>query len=352
MAKANKSSTVPPAMQDKFDRITTLTDAFAKQHLNAEYAELIRFATAALCRKRPSPLLSGKEATWACGITHAIGMANFLFDSTQKPHIGASELYKAFGIAASTGQGKSKIIRDTLKIGQMDPEWCLPSRVADNPMTWMMMVNGLIIDARSLPRPLQEIAYAQGVIPYIPDAQGRPIETPIEAPIEAPIENLTTSTETTNALYTFEVYLVDGPMTEKFIKKNKVISRTIVIPGSQTLADLHKILFQAFDREEEHLYEFQIGGTGPYDPETQRYGLPMTMNNDFEEGKPPKDVTQSPISSIGLVVDQAFGYWFDFGDDWRHQINLIAIDPNIPKGKYPKITDRKGSSPPQYADFD
>ena len=131
MAKANKSSTVPPAMQSKFEGITQLTDAFAKQHLNAEYAELIRFATAALCRKRPSPLLSGKEATWACGITHAIGMANFLFDSTQKPHIGASELYKAFGIAASTGQGKSKIIRDTLKISQMDPEWCLPSRVAD-----------------------------------------------------------------------------------------------------------------------------------------------------------------------------------------------------------------------------
>lgn len=58
-------------MQDKFDRITTLTDAFAKQHLKKEYAELIRLATAALCRKRPSPLLTGKDATWACGITHA-----------------------------------------------------------------------------------------------------------------------------------------------------------------------------------------------------------------------------------------------------------------------------------------
>ncbi len=85
MAKAKKSSTVPASMQEKYDRITTLTDAFAHQHLNQEYAELIRQATAELCRKRPSPLASGKEATWACGVTHAIGTANFLFDKTHPP---------------------------------------------------------------------------------------------------------------------------------------------------------------------------------------------------------------------------------------------------------------------------
>lgn len=176
MAKAKKSATAPPAMQEKFDRITALTDAFAQQYLNSEYAELIRLATAALCRKRPSPLLTGKAETWACGITHAIGMVNFVFDSSQNPHVSASEIYKAFGIASSTGQGKSKIVRDALKMSQMDPNWCLPSRVADNPMIWMVMVNGFIMDARSAPRPIQEIAFANGLIPYIPDAQGNPIE--------------------------------------------------------------------------------------------------------------------------------------------------------------------------------
>jgi hypothetical protein len=38
----------------------------------------------------------------------------------------------------------------------------------DNPITWMVTVNGLIMDARSLPRPLQEEAYRKGLIPYIP----------------------------------------------------------------------------------------------------------------------------------------------------------------------------------------
>ena len=79
MAKTKKSENVPKAMQKKFNGIVAITDNFAKQHLNDEYAQIIRFATAALCRKRPSPLVKGREKTWACGITHAIGMVNFLF---------------------------------------------------------------------------------------------------------------------------------------------------------------------------------------------------------------------------------------------------------------------------------
>ena len=44
------------------------------------------------------------------------------------------------------------------------------------------------------------------------------------------------------------------------------------------------------------------------------------------------------------------GYWFDFGDDWWHQINMEGIEEKVPKGKYPKVTKKVGKSPPQYAD--
>jgi hypothetical protein len=103
MAKSRKSEDVPKAMEEKFNSIVALTDEFAQRHLNQEYARLIRQATAALCRKRPSPLEKGQAKTWACGVTHAVGMVNFLFDSSQNPHISATELYQAFGVAASTG---------------------------------------------------------------------------------------------------------------------------------------------------------------------------------------------------------------------------------------------------------
>lgn len=148
-------------------------------------------------------------------------------------------------------------------------------------------------------------------------------------------------------LYTLEVFIIGGQVTEKFAKRNPVISRTINIQGDQTLEDLHHAIFKAFDRWEHHMYEFQFG-KGPNDPNGKRYVLPMAFENG--ERNVAGDVAQTTIDSLDLKVDQAFGYWFDFGDDWWHQINVLAIDDKMPKGKYPKVVKRVGKSPPQYAD--
>lgn len=64
-----------------------MTDAFCREFLNDEYAELCRKLAAALARKRPSPLLRGKPKTWACGIVRTIGWVNYLDDPSQKPHL-------------------------------------------------------------------------------------------------------------------------------------------------------------------------------------------------------------------------------------------------------------------------
>jgi hypothetical protein len=160
---------VPKQMQGKFEEITNLTDAFCSQYLNAEYAEMSSQLAAALCRKRPSPLATGQAKSWACGIVHALGMVNFLFDSSQTPHIKSSQLYQAFGVAESTGQAKSKQIRDLMDMYQMDPNWCLPSMIESNPMVWMISVDGFILDARQAPRAIQEEAFRKGLIPYLPE---------------------------------------------------------------------------------------------------------------------------------------------------------------------------------------
>jgi hypothetical protein len=80
-------------------------------------------------------------------------------------------------------------------------------------------------------------------------------------------------------VYTLETFLIGGPVTQKFAKKNPVVSRTILIRGDQTLEDLHQALFDAYGREEEHMYEFQLGGQGPMDPKAKRYVLPMAFGN-------------------------------------------------------------------------
>jgi hypothetical protein len=59
-------------------------------------------------------------------------------------------------------------IRKLLRIPRFAPEWTLPSRIDQNPMAWMIQVNGLIMDARHAPREVQEEAFRKGFIPYIP----------------------------------------------------------------------------------------------------------------------------------------------------------------------------------------
>ena len=168
MSKHSTSQQVPKDMQARFDEITQVTDTFSQAYLNDEYASLCRQLTATLCRKRPSPLSQGKVATWACGIVHALGTVNFLFDASQTPYVPASQIASYFGLSPSTMQAKSKQIRDLLGLYQMDPNWTLPSKIDENLLAWMIQVNGLVIDARYAPREIQEEAFRKGLIPYIP----------------------------------------------------------------------------------------------------------------------------------------------------------------------------------------
>ncbi len=148
--------------------LVAMTDSFCKKFLNEEYAELCRKLVLTLARKRPSPLLQGRLETWACGIVRTIGWVNHLDDRSQTPHLKLPFIDRAFGVAESTGQGKSKTIRNMLKIRNFDHRWTLPSQMDENPIIWMIEVNGFLIDIRSARRELQVMAYEKGLIPYIP----------------------------------------------------------------------------------------------------------------------------------------------------------------------------------------
>jgi Plasmid pRiA4b ORF-3-like protein len=153
-------------------------------------------------------------------------------------------------------------------------------------------------------------------------------------------------------LYALEVFITSGPVTQKFAKKNPVMSRTIEIRGDQTLEDLHLAIFEAFDRDDNHMYEFQFGGTSPDDPRAKRYSLSALYENASGLDKLAGDVTQTTLDALKLKAGGMFGYWFDFGDDWRHQLNVLSITKNATKNRYPKVIKRVGQSPPQYVDLD
>jgi hypothetical protein len=156
-------------------------------------------------------------------------------------------------------------------------------------------------------------------------------------------------------LYTLDVELVAGRTTEEFDDENPTVSRAIQIRGDQTLEDLHWAIFDAFDRFDEHLCEFQFGSR-PQGRKNKRYVLPMDMEDPWLGfGGPeetPEDLTRTTIESLGLRRRRRFWYWFDFGDDWWHRIEVVDVDDTVPRGKFPKVVKRVGKSPPQYPGWD
>ncbi len=153
-------------------------------------------------------------------------------------------------------------------------------------------------------------------------------------------------------LLTLKVLLVDGLVTEDFVRDNPIVSRTIKIRGSQTLEKLHNAIFDAFDREDEHLYKFEFS-TGPRDTDVVTYVLPSMLDESMPTNMGDRaDVTKTRVGSLKLEVGQTFYYMFDYGDGWGHQIDVLATDEEASKGRYPKVTERVGDSPPQYVEWD
>ena len=122
-----KSIRVPNTMKDRYKEIIDFTDKYSSDFLNDEYAHSIRLVTAALCRKKSSPLIKGKTHVWACAVIHAVGMVNFLFDKNNQPFVRALELYEHFDVSSSNGSAKSKQIRDLLDMYPLCDKWVLPS---------------------------------------------------------------------------------------------------------------------------------------------------------------------------------------------------------------------------------
>src|SRR6266545_4043407 len=137
-------------MRTTAEEVIALTDKVCADLLDEEYAGLARQVTARLARKRPSPLQSGRAATWAGGVVSALGQVNFLFDRSTEPYVAHDDLADAFGLSKST------------------LEFLRAERIDDNPMIWFIEVNGLPFDARELPVEIQVEAYLKGIIPYVP----------------------------------------------------------------------------------------------------------------------------------------------------------------------------------------
>jgi hypothetical protein len=94
-----------------------------------------------------------------------VGQVNFLFDRTQSPHMTARQLAEALGVVQTTMANKAGLINRTLEIGLFEPELSRVAMIEQHPMAWYLAVDGIIVDARTLPLELQDEARRRGLIP-------------------------------------------------------------------------------------------------------------------------------------------------------------------------------------------
>jgi hypothetical protein len=144
----SRSTKVPKDQEETFATLTAMTDRCCEEYLNSEYAELARYAIAALCRKKPTPLSQGYPQTWACAVLCALGHVNFLYDRATQPYASMSQLCDHFGIAVSTVSGKAKRVRDIVGIRHFDPKWTLPSRIRDGSLSFVINFSSPLADAK------------------------------------------------------------------------------------------------------------------------------------------------------------------------------------------------------------
>jgi Domain of unknown function (DUF6398) len=158
---------VPKELRPVVEEIVGITNSVCLSVLDEEYADLARRVVAKLARKRPSLLRAGRRATWAAGVVYALGHVNFLSDPASEPCVTGDQLGAAFGVAKSTMNSKARQVRDLLRISHFSLEFQRADVAAQNPLAWIIDVNGLAVDARHVPPDIQAEAFQRRLIPYL-----------------------------------------------------------------------------------------------------------------------------------------------------------------------------------------
>jgi hypothetical protein len=109
-----------------------------------------------------------------------------------------------------------------------------------------------------------------------------------------------------------------------------------------TLDELHHIIQQAVEFDDDHLYEFFVART-PRSRDRIRF--------DEENG----ELYARTIASLfPLPPDRRLYYLFDYGDNWIFQVSRARAKPFVPEAEaeYPRLISERGDKPPQYPDWD
>ena len=116
-------------------------------------------------------------------------------------------------------------------------------------------------------------------------------------------------------------------------QRHRQFGVAIILPVEIKLSKLHAIFQAAMGWEDCHLHIFDIDG--------ERYGIP---DPDWEDD----DIDEDSVVFSDVVSGRSrFFYEYDFGDSWRHEVVVEAVDPVPVIVKFAVCIDGRGACPPE-----
>lgn len=121
---------------------------------------------------------------------------------------------------------------------------------------------------------------------------------------------------------------------------NPPIWRRVVVDDDITLRTLHHVIQTAFGWTDSHLHEFNVEG--------RVYAMRDNKNvlDTIEDREIPGDDRKNKLQKL-VYLGQRFDYQYDFGDNWRHSIEVEKINVVAEKMGAAKIIDGARAAPPE-----
>lgn len=115
--------------------------------------------------------------------------------------------------------------------------------------------------------------------------------------------------------------------------------RRIQVPEDYSFWDLHVAIQDAMGWYDYHLHEFSLLN---FDQNNKRIGLP---SDDFPDEKVLPSWEEKIKDWFSLEKNKAMNYIYDFGDSWRHRIELEKVLDKDPNLEYPICLKGKRACP-------
>ena len=115
------------------------------------------------------------------------------------------------------------------------------------------------------------------------------------------------------------------------------IWRRVELPVTNSLKTLHLAIQACMLFENYHLFQFNIGDAA--------YGIRFDDDDAFMVRT--RDAANMRINKIVERGITSFTYTYDFGDNWRHSVEIEGVLPANPGTDYPRFVDGERRAPPE-----